>query len=138
MDQFRRQDLRVFRRDPLHLVIAVIGLDLTGSGPSLAVRLYPDAPGLPELLLGPTASAGSQGIRIVEVTRDPADVPTTLLEILATKGAINRLPRTGEIGTPSTFAYDLQWTPPAAGPGLTRVEETVLFGSFIVMGSVND
>ena len=132
------QTLSAFRNDPLYLLMEVIGYDLSGNLPSLAVKLYPDAPGPPLLLLAPTVIPGADGIRSVSVTYDDDDVPTTLLEAIASKTVISALPAAPVAGADVTLAYDLQWTPPLAGTGLSPVEETVLFGDFIIKGSVND
>jgi hypothetical protein len=134
----QRLDLSVFRNDPLSLPMAVIGFDLSDSAPTLAVKLLPDAPGIPLLLLAPTSIPGADGIRIVSVVRDEDDVPTTLMEGIASEATLATLPPAALPGADLTLSYDLQWTPPSDGSDFTSVEETILFGDFIIKGSVND
>lgn len=134
----KRTTIAVFRRDPLYLLISVIGYDLTASSPAMAVRLYPDAPGDPLLLLEATGWAGADGIRLVEVIVDDDNVPTSVLEVIASKATMSEMPLPGELGSDLTLYYDFQWTPPLEGSGITPVEETVMFGDFIIKGSAND
>ncbi len=138
MTNARRLDLTVFRRDPMRLSLAAIGQNLEGCNPSFTVRLYPEQPGAALLGFGSTSTPGAEGIRIVDVIRDADSIPTTLFEIIALKASIQGLPFNGEIGAPTTLFYDLQWTPPPEGSGFSAVEQTVLFGNLIILGSAND
>lgn len=136
----RRLDLTVWRRDPMRIVLAVEGVDM-GNVPtmSFAVRLYPDTPGEPLLLLVNKVTKGENGIRVVTIAEDTPGIKTTLVEIYCDKATLApQIPAAGEVGCDVTLAYDFQWTLPDDGTGFTPVEETVLFGSFIVKGSVND
>ncbi len=135
-----REALRAFRNDPLHLVLAVEGLDLTNAPIALCVRQRRDTPGSPILQLDMTATAGAKGIRLVSVTPDDDGIPTSLVEILCPKAdmiAAFAAYQPAEFGADLTLAYDLQWTLAPDGTGLTNVEETILFGDFIIQGSVN-
>jgi hypothetical protein len=137
MNFAQRRDFTVFRNDPLQLVFGVIGLDLTGAVMKMAVKLYPDAPGDPLLLLENQATPGQPGLRLVDVTVDDDGVPTSLIEGLRPKADMQALPPSAEFRVPLKLSHDFQWTLPDDGSGLTPQEETVLFGDFIVMGSVN-
>jgi len=101
------------------------------------VRDRPDMPGDPRLLLPKTTTAGEDGCRLVDVTEDDDGVPTSLVEILAIKATMGTLPQALAPGDPVKLAYDFQWMLPDDGSGLSTLEETILFGDFIVMGSVN-
>lgn len=139
MAAFRRLDLRVFRKDPLQLTLTVVGIDLTGATQlDFAVRLYPDAPGAKLINCALTTTPGAQGCRLVSVTTDGGGVPTSVIEILDTKATMAALPAAGEAGDDTVLHHDFQWLRAADGSGLTMIEETKLFGQFIVMGSVND
>jgi len=131
------QSLSCFRKDPLAIRMQVQGVDLTNANPAFAVRLYKDAPGAALIQLGVVTAAGTDGIRLVGVVPDSDGISTTLLEIIASKTLMAALPAEAELGDDLTLAYDLQWTPPDDGSGFTSEETTVLFGDFIVQGSVN-
>lgn len=133
-----RQTLTVFRNDPLYLVISVVGFELSGAAPSFAVRLYPDAPGLALIMLDATAESGKNGCRIVSVTFDGDDIPTTVLEIVASKDLMGSLPSASEAGADLTLSYDLQWTMPADAIGFSAGEERIMFGDLVVKDSFND
>lgn len=139
--------LPAFRKDPLQFVMAVEGYDLTGATMTMTVRLRPDAPGDPILLLGTVTVAGDQGIRVAEVTTDADGVTSSTLEILVPKAAFIAAmapyqaipPLSTEFGGQVVLAFDFQWLLAAApDPSITNVEETVLWGDLIIMGSVND
>lgn len=137
MSRAARQEISVFRNDPMCLLLEVVGEDLTGAAFAFAVRLYPDAAGA--ALLGPlaaTATKGAPGVRLVRVDVVD-DVPVSLLEIIDTKAHVQALPAATEAGADLTLHYDFGWTPLDDGSGLAAVEVTRLFGSFVVKGSVN-
>ena len=139
MANFRRLDLRVFRKDPLRETLRVVGINLTGATQlDFAVRLDPDAAGAKLITCALTTTPGAQGCRLVSVTTDAGGVPTSLIEILDTKATMAALPAAAEAGDDVVLYYDFQWLRAADGSGLTMTEETKLAGQFIVMGSVND
>lgn len=137
MTEAQRLDLRVWRRDPMRFTFAVRGVDASGSGPALVVRLYPDAPGAPQIALGPTTTEGAEGVRCVDVYEEDG-LPVTLFEAVADKETIAALPEPSEAGSDLSLAYDMQWTLPPDPLGFTQLEQTFLYGKFIVRGSVND
>lgn len=129
--------ISAFRKDPFQYVLGVIGFDLTGVDMKFCVRDRPDMPGDPRLLLATTGTPGADGCRFVSVEVDEDGVPTSLIEIVASKAQMATLPQALMPGDTVKLAYDFQWTLAPDGSGLSALEETILFGDFNVMGSVN-
>ena len=133
-----RQALKVFRNDPMHLVLEIVGENLNDANFSFAVKLDTDQPGSP--LLGPLSNndvAGDPGVRLVTVEFDDG-VPITVLEIIAEKADVQAL-RTDDLqGEDLELVYDFEWTAAEADESdISPIETTRLYGPFIVMGSVN-
>lgn len=114
----------------------VRGVDLgTATSINFAIRLYPDAPGTPIAMLMRVTDINVSGVRVVE-TGVIAGEPYTDLEVLLGKG--DNYPPAPEAGGDLTLAYDFKWTEAANTTGFFNPEQTILFGDFIVKGSVND
>lgn len=147
MAEATRVALTAFRNDPLCLTVG-IEEDLTGATVKFCVRQYADQPGDP--LLGPITGTGlavslepiATGIRLVEVTFDDDGVPLSVIEITDTKAHVQALPSAfdagEERGSDLTFHHDIERTlsEEAAAP-FSAVEQTKLFGDFILKGSAN-
>ena len=134
--------LQGFRNDPFHATLRIGGIDLTGAAMALAVRLYPNQPGDALIEIEATDLAGAEGIRLVSVGLDDDGVPESWIEIIIAKPTIQGLPALtagAEIGDPATFHYDLQATPAedVSSPWTENIEQTLLFGPFIINGSAN-
>lgn len=137
MNVSKRVDLRAFREDPYQLRFRVRGYNLTGATMAFAVRLYPNAPGDAEIEIGNTTTRGAEGIRIVDTgVTDGFD--WTDVEIIIAKATVSALPTVGEAGADDVFAYDFEWERADTGSGFSEEETTILFGDFIVRGSVNN
>lgn len=141
----KRVAIVAFRNDPLREVLAVVGYDLTDAQLRFCVRQYPDQQGDPLLEIfndqldpDPVVST-STGMRLVEVTEDADGVKTSVVEVIAVKSDMQLLPPGGERGEDLTLYHDLDWIlgEDEAAP-FAAVEETVLYGDFILKGSAND
>jgi len=134
----RYASIDAFRNDPFNWPLAVEGHDLTGATIQFTVRNHPDDTGSALA----TASVGA-GITLVDVLEDDDGVKTSLIQITVAKATIQAFPTPDEalspIGADMPFYYDLQWTlaTPEVEP-FTPVEETKLYGTFILRGSIND
>lgn len=135
----QNQTLTAFRQDPLQIAMRVNGYDLTGATFKLSVRLYPDAAGDPLIEVEGTPTPGANGIRIAD-TGTTDGVPWTDLDILIGKALLSdsSIPAAEEAGDDIILAYDFGWTRASSSTAFVAVEETILFGDFIVKGSVND
>lgn len=132
----RKVTLDTFRRDPFHLTMRVLGRDLsTATSITFAIRLYPDAPGAAIAALSKVTDINVSGIRIVDTGVINGEAYTDI-EILLGKG--DNYPPAAEIGADITLAYDFKWIEAANTDGFFNPEQTILFGDFIVKGSVND
>lgn len=128
--------LTTFRTDPFHETMRVLGKDLSAAlSLTFAIRLYPDAPGDPIAKLSKVTAINASGVRIVSTGMEDG-VPYTDLEILLGKG--DNYPNAGEAGADLTLAYDFKWIEAPVASGFYNPEQTILFGDFIVKGSVNE
>ncbi|MCP4025669.1 MAG: hypothetical protein GY736_05065 [Sphingomonas sp.] len=135
---FGRVDLRAFRRDPLQIVLHVVGVDLTGVPVRYAAGFYPDIdPAFRSLTLGPTDTPGDDGARLVEVVRIRG-LPVSVVEIIASKALMATLPAAGEIGADLPLAHELAIDRLPINDGLTPVETTLFTGTLTIKGSLND
>lgn len=139
----KRQAFPVFRNDPLCLTFELVGADLTEATARFCVRQKPDQEGdaLLEVegvdLIEDDVPLVS-GIRLIEVTEDDDGVFTSILEITSTKEEMQALPAAAEQGQDLTLFYDLEWQlSEAVSAPFAAVEETILYGDFIVRGSAN-
>jgi hypothetical protein len=139
MDGAVLMPLRVFRNDPKPIAIVVTGLDLTSATFDLTVRQYPDQPGSALFSISTTPSAGAQGIRFIESELDEDGIPTSYLEAIINKSTIQALPVASEPGEDVELYYDFQVTPAADAETIwtDNIEQTWLYGPFIIKGSAN-
>lgn len=138
MSQPIRQDIDVFRKDPLQIVIIIFGVDLTGNTSLLfAAKLWPDIGGAP--LLSIASGAGPPGIAVVDVGTDTDGTPYSTIVISDTKAHMAALPPPPEPGAAVKLSYDIQWTPPTSITApVPSVETTLAYGKLNILGSVND
>lgn len=134
-----KQALRGFRNDPFYESFIFSGIDLTGASFAFAVRSYPDQAGAALISFSGTTTPGGEGVRLVEVDEDEDGIPESLIEVVATKAHMQALPAAAEAGDPVVLYYELQVTPPADGetPWYDQIEQTWLYGDFILNGSAN-
>lgn len=132
----QRHRFEAFRKDPFLCLIRIQGYNLNNVPMNFALNLYPDAPPPALIDVGITIEKGVQGIRVAAVGFVNG-LPWSDIEILLRKETIASLPRMGEAGSDAVFAYDIQWTLPSPVGDYVRVEETILFGDFVIKGSVN-
>ena len=133
----QRLEQVAFRKDPFQLAFRARGYNLSLAAFAFAVRLYPDAPGDPLILVRKAQTRGASGVRVVDTGTDADGIPWTDLEIILRKSLIEALPSAGEAGDDAQFHYDFQWAAPDTASGFSQVENTILFGPFIVKGSIN-
>jgi len=139
MQLAQRLDLTAFRRDPLHVIVRVVGVNLSGVPVTYGVGLYPDAdPAFRLLSLGASVGVGADGIRLVRIDQTPGGQPVTIYEIIASKGLLANFPIAGEIGDDITFSHELQVGALPMPFGFAAVETTLFFGTLTIKGSVND
>ena len=112
--------LAAWRHETRTFQIIVRGIDLTGQPMALQVRLAPDTPGAPLLALTEAA-----GLSLAPITNDNG-VPVSTINGTISQAQMEALPYSGEVGDPSTFAFNLQLA------GVTRA-----FGSFAALATVN-
>lgn len=138
-----RQKLTGFRNDPFVATLVITGIDLTGAVMSMAVRQYPDQSGAALISIGNTSAPGDEGIRFISAEDDVDGIPESSIEIVITKAHMQALPAASpplaEAGDPLEFYYDFQVTPASdpETPWTDNVEQTWLYGPFIVNGSAN-
>lgn len=133
----KRVAMTAFREDPFVVRFRVRGYNLTGAIQRFAVRLYPDEPGDARIQVGNTDTRGAEGIRVVE-TGVEGLFPWTDVEVILAKDSVRSLPEASEAGSDVKFAYDYEWQRPDTGSGFSEEEETILYGDFVVRGSVNN
>ena len=124
-----RLTLSADRWTPFVRTMAFEGDDLTGADFRMQVRLYPNAPGEPEVDLLTVSTLAAEGIKLVGVT-GTGDAAVSTISIRINETTIEGLPFPGEPGTDTTLSWDLIVTP-AGG-----LKERWLFGDFIVQAGV--
>lgn len=135
---FGRVDLSAYRRDPLQIVLHVVGVDLTGVAVRYGVSIFPDADPASRLLtLGPTAEPGADGVRLVEVVR-VRGLPVSVIEIIASKARMAALPPSSIPDRPMPLSHELEVDRLPIADRLTPVETTLFTGTLTIMGSIND
>jgi hypothetical protein len=122
-----------------------VGLDFTGATFLSNVRLEPDAPGAPLVLLN-NAAAGAEGLRLVGVWTQTIQqhidagrihsvpphykltdtVPLSTVEMRVNETTMEGLPYPGERGDDATLAWDIHITPTGG------VKDKYLGGNFVV------
>lgn len=132
----QRHNFEAFRKDPFLCLIRVRGYNLNNVPINFALNLYPDAPPPARIDVGTVIEKGVQGIRVAAVGFTNG-LPWSDIEILLRKDTIASLPPAAEAGSDVEFAYDIQWILPSPVGDYVRVEETILFGKFVIKGSVN-
>ncbi len=108
-----------FRNAPFVYGIAMSGIDFRGATIAAQVRLIADTPGDPLA----TFTVQNSFAKI-------EGLPYTSLTISISEAVMAGLPRSGELGSPSEFAWDLVATP-AGG-----FKSVYLLGSFTVLPGV--
>jgi hypothetical protein len=91
-----------FRNAPFVYSIALPGLDLRGADIDAQIRLVPDTPGAP--------------LATFFIQNDFSTInqlPYSNLTLSIGEAAMAAFPRTGELGSPAQFAWDLTVTPPS-------------------------
>lgn len=133
----RKYRFEAFRSDPFLQLFRVWGYHLADVPMNFALRLYPGAPGLPLYSTGKTTVRGAPGLRVAAQGLSDG-LPWSDVELIVPKASVEALPQPAEAGAALSIAYDLQWSLPDPGGDYVTVEETILFGDFVVKGSVND
>lgn len=132
----QRHRFEAFRNDPFLCLIRIWGYNLNDIPMNFALNHCSDAP-LPALIdVGITIEPGAQGIRVAAVGFT-AGLPWSDIEILLSKATMASLPPAAEAGSDLALTYDFQWKLPNRAGDYVRVEETILFGDFVIKGSVN-
>jgi hypothetical protein len=139
MNVAQRADISAYRADPFQALITFFGADLTGNTSlSFAVKIDTDVPGSAIMTL---TSAVDGGITVIDTAELEDGTPYSVIQLFKAKDAFvaafaaHPAP---EPGRSAVFSYDLQWVPPSGlvAPA-TAAEETILYGTFILAGSVN-
>lgn len=106
--------------------IHIRGLDLTGIVMRAQVRLGGDVPGAPLVDLQTVTNANAEGLRLIEVT-DENGLPVSHVEMVINETTLERLPYSGEIGSPTPLAWDWQIT-------LAGRKQRIAKGEFVITG----
>lgn len=138
MNVAQRADITAFRNDDFQQLVTFFGADLTGVPLSLAIKLDTDVPGAAIMTL--TSDVGG-GITIIDTAALDDGTPYSVIQMFKAKADFVTLFTdypAPEPGRSAIFSFDLQWVAPSAlvAPA-TPAEETILYGTFILAGSVN-
>lgn len=131
------QAIACMRGDPLQVVVRVNGANLSAATLMFAVGVNVDPAGRCWVLTTP-AAPGAEGIRHVRSDVDINGVAYSIFEIVASKAKMAALPRSAELGADTPLFYDLQSDRLNIPDAISNQETTLLRGSFIVKGSIND
>lgn len=122
-----------FADDPLQLTFRVKGLDLTGTDMKYLVQRTPDAD--PIVTLNDGATAGSDGIRVVETGADANGITYSDIEILATQATLDAAIAPFVDGDVLPFYHKFQWT--IASGSFTATDKTVFYGTLTIYRGSN-
>ncbi|TKD50230.1 hypothetical protein [Sphingomonas baiyangensis] len=133
MTPTRAYDLSQYINDDFKYVFAFIGFDMTAATFSLAVALYPGGPVL--------IDADAFDYSVLEVATDDAGFAISQVEVFAPKATFPTVYADNAEDYPTgahvPLYYDLKVSSLPGDVG-TPAETTLLYGQFILKGTVND
>lgn len=104
------------------------GIDLRGVALRSQVRPVADTPGAPLVDLQSTNNGNAEGLRVVSFEMIDG-LPVTTIEMVVNETTMEALPYSGEVGSATPLAYDLQAT-------ISGRKRKLLYGAFVVLPGV--